>query len=314
MNLGNIDIGCRGSQNLQVLKKGELVKETGFHKNMVLNSFFTGITADNFSLGGQLAVGTGSTPPAPEQINLAGFLAGRGFLDFGAERTLHATDATHFTYRHRRTWTFPEGGVVGNVSETATSFRSGGSAPTASTTMHTRALVLDQASQPTTITVAADEQLRVIHDLFVKVPKAATVLNFSVTTGGNTTNHTATMQFTAGNSATGFLDWLFYGGGVVQFRLSNAYGTMNFNANNAGVVGSNVVSASSHTSLAVTTLALTTLRTVIVHSSTQINIAGGIEGFDLGVFNPFAIRFVPKLPKTNLNKMTLTYDISFSRI
>lgn len=148
----------------------------------------------------------------------------------------------------------------------------------------------------------------------VSLQKAASVLNFSVTTGGNTTNHSATMQFIKAGDNTSFLSWLFYGNSIPVFRMGSAYGTLNFNANNSGISADTPVNGSSHSSITVSNPSATVIRTVIEQPSTQLNIAGGIEGITLGIHEPFAIKFAPKLPKNSLNKLTLTYEFAFTRI
>jgi len=97
-------------------------------------------------------VGTGNSVPQPSDRQLDNQIGSAG------SGVATATEGTNLAESYkwlRITWTFPLGAVVGNVSEIGTGWTASGE------TLFSRALVKDEAGNPTAITVLEDEQLRV---------------------------------------------------------------------------------------------------------------------------------------------------------
>lgn len=97
-------------------------------------------------------VGTGNSVPQPSDRQLDNQIGSAG------SGVATATEGTNLAEGYkwlRITWTFPLGAVVGNVSEIGTGWTASGE------TLFSRALVKDEAGNPTAITVLEDEQLRV---------------------------------------------------------------------------------------------------------------------------------------------------------
>lgn len=97
-------------------------------------------------------VGTGNSVPQPSDRQLDNQI---GWAGAGVASATEGTNLAEGYKWLRITWTFPLGAVVGNVSEIGTGWAASGE------TLFSRALVKDEAGNPTAITVLEDEQLRV---------------------------------------------------------------------------------------------------------------------------------------------------------
>lgn len=97
-------------------------------------------------------VGTGNSVPQPSDRQLDNQIGSAGA---GVATATEGTNLAEGYKWLRITWTFPLGAVVGNVSEIGTGWTASGE------TLFSRALVKDEAGNPTAITVLEDEQLRV---------------------------------------------------------------------------------------------------------------------------------------------------------
>jgi len=321
--------GLRGRQNVQVLKKGKVCRESGFHKNLILDNFFNDLTnpSATTTMGSTLSyqhvvVGTGSTAPAPTQTNLATYLAGKSTTDGATVSTYLGVVNNKAQYKWSRTWTFTESAVTGNVSEVGTKNASTPGTLSA-TALHTRALVLDVNSNPTSIPVGAGEQLRVIHEFLFEVDLTAFSQNMSVTTGGNTTNHTVEMQWTNITTAANFTQFIlestiFRGtGGSAVLAPSNTYSSLTFGAGNTTpTVGTGFATSAVKTHTQPSGVLTARLNWSI--PSTGGNATGGIGGMHVGGTSagnaPLCVKFTPALPKTSLNKLVIGFDFTYTRL
>lgn len=319
-------VGIRGRQNVQVLKNDKVIRESGFHKNLILDNFFNDLTSPSAtntwgtSISNQhVVVGTGSTAPANSQTNLATYLAGKSTAD-STETTYLGITAGKAQYRYRRTWTFAESAVIGNVSEVGT--KAAGSPGSLNTmALHTRALVLDVSNNPTSIPVGTGEQLRVIHEFIFEVSLTRFSQNMSVTTGGNTTNHLVEMEWanvTAGATFVNlFMDNTVLRGGAGTSVLTprSAFASLTFNAS----YGSPTVGASAsigHSKVLTQISGVMGGRLTCTLASTDGNVAGGMGGMAVGAGGssaPLYLKFTPALPKTNLNKLVIGLDFTYAR-
>lgn len=317
-----IQAGVSGRQNLQVLVGGKVVRETGFTPNMILDSWFTILQTTgcgNAASNQSVAVGTGTTAPAPTQTTLVNFLAGKAAADSVVTSNLGIISG-HAVTKVTRTFTFAEGAVVGNVSEVATYTRvTNNLNPTSASICNTRALTLNQSGIPTAIPVGAGEQLRVVHETELRLNLTPFIGVFSLTSAGNTSNYTLEMQASSIASLNHCEELLFGTNFRSDFNASLNFtqvaDSVTFGVNNGNSIPSGAVSASS---TAVSTKpAATTLRVTQTYSSVQANLGSGIGGFALGgAFGncEFTIKATPRIPKTSLNKLTAAFDFVFTRI
>lgn len=319
------NVGVRGEQNLQVLKDGVVVRETGFQPNLILDEWFTRILTQGNAgsidayASARCVVGTGTTAPNPTQTTLVSFLAAASgsIADFS-----NGSNGIVSNYKEvwsQRVFNFAEGAVVGNIAEVGTTAFAGG-LPNASTTLLTRALVLDVNGNPSTISVTAAEQLRVIHRLVTRLSNVPVTGSLSLTTGGvtNTYNYDLRIEDTPGNwGRYGFLDNPGYRNGIAgraEFVYQNL--TQNPDTANASTSGTSVnVGQSASPQSTLISVVKTGLSVAITWEipASNGNIAGGFQGMR-GATLGWAVAFNPRIPKTNLNKFRYTITFNFTRI
>lgn len=318
------EFGVGGEQNLQVFKDGKLVRETGFHKNMILDSWFTRLL-DPSSVkeldalnNAWCCVGTGATAVNATQTTLISFLATAAEVVGGNTFGSNGVISDYKEVWGQRTFDFAEGAVVGNIAEVGTT--ASATTPNSATEILTRALVVDVNGNPTTIAVTAAEQLRVIHRIITRLPITPVTGNVDLTTGGNTVNYAYDLRIDDGSNTWGrygFLDNPKYrtGGIALPSRVDQ---TLTQNANCAapttgGTNQSFVGNPSSYTVVSVTKVGLTSSATVEFKVGSA-NLVGGFQGLQGGGTAGWAIKFTPAIPKTSLNKFRWTMSITFARI
>lgn len=161
---------------------GEYVKhDTGFFDNLItdvgMNRVGTVTTNSNsvisnfIILCGRFVVGSGSAAPAFTDTALAApvaFASADPVLD--SQSSSYSRGWYEITVRHQ----FGQGQAVGNLSEIG--IQSG----SASGPLWSRALILDGAGNPTTITVLADDFLTCYYTLRIMIPQEDAVFNIDV--------------------------------------------------------------------------------------------------------------------------------------
>ncbi len=326
MNI-NRDVGVRGEQNLQVLRNGVVVRETGFHKNLILDSWFTRILTpgnveqiDGYS-NSKCAVGSGTTAPNVTQTTLTSFMAAAVGINSDITVGSNGIVSNYKEVWVQRVFNFAEGGVVGNVAEVGTTISS--TLPNSGTTLLTRALVLDVNGNPTTIAVTAQEQLRVIHRLYTRLSNVPVTGTLSLTTGGSTVNYDYDLRLNdaaATWARYGFLDSPAYKAGTAG-RAETVHQNLAHNVNLAAptVSGTSVTvgngGATPQTLVSVVKTGLSVAITYEIPASNG-NIAGGFQGMKGGSFSSmeWGVSFTPRIPKTALNKFRYTITFNFVRI
>lgn len=161
---------------------GERVKhDTGFFNNLItdvgMNRVGTVSTSSLspvqvfYDLCGRFVVGSGSATPAFTDTALSNpvaFASANPVLD--SESSSYTRGWYEITVRHQ----FGQGQAVGNLSEIGIQ-HSGLSGP-----LWSRALILDGAGDPTTITVLPDDFLTCYYTLRIMIPQADVVFNIDV--------------------------------------------------------------------------------------------------------------------------------------
>lgn len=317
-------VGMSGRQNLQVLKNNEVVRETGFHHNLILDRCFDAMTNPAITHGAYdfVAVGTGSVPPTNSESTLTNFLKGHVTTSSVRTWTDLGTADGFKSLRLRREWTFAESAVIGNVSETGTGMTNITSSASivSSTPLFTKALVLSTGGTPTSISVGTGEQLRVVHDTILKIPVARVTSNITVTTGGNTTNHTVEME--AINLTASSWEGAMYRSvnnpsyDLQYMTARSGYSAFNFSANNGTPTGTNITNTNASI-VASQDGSIFKAKVVNTYPSTAMNHASGIAGLLIGDFSPsnarFGVKFTPNIPKSNMNKFVFAINIEFAR-
>lgn len=172
--LPNIKIGCSGHfKNLEVLdSKGNVKRSIRGPNNLITDIGLNRLNApNNGDVYSFCRVGTGNSTPLPTNTNLDSQVASAGVALATYSQGVNIAEGYMWC---RIVWTFELGAVVANVSELATGWSASGNS------IFSRALVLDPEGNPTSITVLADEQLRVTWEhrrYWQSSPSTGTIVN-----------------------------------------------------------------------------------------------------------------------------------------
>lgn len=173
----NVALECRlaGLYRIQLADAdGNIHTDTGFFKNLItdtgMDQFGSATLAANNQGGttnipNRCAVGTGNTTPAftdSALVNQIAMYPAAGASGQGSGTVSYVVGPPNY-WSSIHTFTFPLGGVVGNIAEIGT----GGTLLLATTIMTTisRALIVDSMGTPTTISVTSADQLIVTFEL-----------------------------------------------------------------------------------------------------------------------------------------------------
>lgn len=172
-------------------RTGEVRQETDWFSNLIVN---TGLDALGSPTGSPSAfngcvVGSGNTPPAGGDTLLESFVAGTNTLQTSSR--VENLSSAPFYIASRLTFRFGEGVAAGNLSEVGIAIGTG--VPIGSTTLFSRALIVDGGGAPTTITVLSDEFLDVIWEMRSYLP-ADGVGTFDLDILGVPTSHSYTIR------------------------------------------------------------------------------------------------------------------------
>jgi hypothetical protein len=190
MNKKNIKInqtsGMAGRIRLEVenANTGEITKQTDWFNNLILDSGLN--MKGTGGVDRRCHVGSGSSTPSASDTSLDNFIAsvdsGFAILDAGVQ----IEEFPYYGWSIRQ-YTFSTGAAEGNISEIGIT-RDDFSSP--SGPLFSRALVLDENGNPTTITILSNEILRVFYELRMYIPMADYINQIEI--GGVT--HTVTTR------------------------------------------------------------------------------------------------------------------------
>lgn len=176
MELKSHTIGFKGEYSATVLKADGTVKEFlneektlrsgDTIKNLLLDNFFTRLVSLAEPIGNAITIrcGTGSQPVVESQTGLQSPMtlqSGSWPSSFNAQADLPAVIESGLIKIGRTfTFTFNLGRIVGNISELGVDLANG-----TSNNLHSRALVVDNQGNPSTISVTSQEQLILTYTL-----------------------------------------------------------------------------------------------------------------------------------------------------
>lgn len=147
-----INTELQGFFRVEVLRAGKVRSDTGWFPNLITNQGMDRLgETSSASVYGYCHVGSGNATPAESDVALQSFIASRS----PRSATSFGVDGEGGYAWRRNEWTFLEGAAAGNIAEVATAWALTGN------TIFSRALVKDSQGNPTTVTVLADEFLRV---------------------------------------------------------------------------------------------------------------------------------------------------------
>lgn len=248
--------------------------------------------------------GTGGTAPAVTDVGMQSYLAETN------DRLVDDTESTYTAPRYmvrKIIYTFPVGGVVGNVAEVGIGWKNG-----STRLVFSRSLVVDGGGSPTTITVLASEQLTIVYRFYVKVPDADTT--FSVTDNGVTYTVTARQLFRSDYASFERLRYGFWGD-ISGSRSGQTASTDVLPPENGSFTPGSNGTTNSATLGAYTAGSFT--RTInFPYGGAFANFTGGIgsacafTGNGVGVW---AFSFSPKINKIAGQSLTLSFNYTFVR-
>lgn len=176
-----------GEYNLVVTRPDGSSYETGWFKNLILNSGFDRMMSPSVGyLCIQYAsVGSGNSAPAASQTQLdAKVGATSNQVSYPTAVNLGTpTFVSSFSY----SYVFTQGAVVGTIAEVGTGWLSAGPG-----SLFSRALILDGGGSPTTLTLTSIDQLTVYYK--VTVTPTVTDASGSVTINGTAVNYTVRLS------------------------------------------------------------------------------------------------------------------------
>lgn len=307
----NLRTGVEGHFRLEVLRSDGSVKEdTGFFRNLILNQGLDNL----FKMPAVRAyyfiqVGFGNGAPSVTDTALQSHAAGiNSFSEYHNDPTGVVTTSPRYYY-DQATVTFATGAVVGNVAEIGAA-----SSNTGPNTLFSRALVKDSNGDPTTVSVLADEQLRVTYQLRWYIPEGEAtgtldlgeqVVKYAIRASFN--NRINNTLFGRPYEAFGWLarnSWDAYAAGATLAPLGTAGPTgssITIGVTPAGAwQGSYVNGSFSRTCRA-------------TFSPAQITSAIGGFHFNPTHVGPMQVVFDPPIAKTNTKRLSLDITSSISR-
>lgn len=248
-------------------------------------------------------VGSGSTPPANSDTQLASHVAVTGNVT--ANTSGYVAGPPYYVWT-RYTWRFAQGAAAGNLSEVGVNWNGATSG-----SMFSRALIRDGNGNPTTITVLASEFLDVTYELRVYPPQ--TDVTFQATISGQTYNCTLRPSQLS-NQSTGWVPSFFAGGGTDYQQLGyTAVYSGSLGPVTDSPSGSVANTGSSYTTGAYSNNSFQRDGSLAMGLNDG-NLAGGIKVFVFqNRIGTFQVEFTPAIPKTNAQLLTLNMRVSWAR-
>ena len=240
-------------------------------------------------------VGTGSTTPANGDTALAARVAGTSTQQATSQGC--QADAPYFTWRSR-TYRFAEGVAAGNLAEVGMGAASTGN-------LFSRALILDNMGDPTTITVLADEVLDVTYEFRVYPP----------TTDWTGTVTLDSVEYDVTGRASGVTNLSYWG--ISSTGESNiASISAAYNGAIGAITALPAGSSDNTTSVSTASYSAASLRrdATLTWGLNDGNLAGGITAvrakFGVGTYQ---FGFDPAIPKDGTKVLQLTVRNSWTR-
>lgn len=147
-----IEVGAR-FKFITSKANGHISKETDWFNNLVLDAGLDAMGGAGTANITHVWVGTGNSTPTPTQTGLDNTLAGTSTVQGADQRGVQTSNLPYY-YWMRRTFRFGLGVAAGNLSEVGLGNES--------SALFNRALIKDNAGNPTTVTVLSDEFLDVV--------------------------------------------------------------------------------------------------------------------------------------------------------
>lgn len=277
-------------------------------------------------------VGSGSTTPAVTDTAIESLVAAADYSTAKQAGTYGTESASPYYTWISRTWRFGEGVATGNLSEVTVGWSATGAG------VFSRALILDELGDPTTLTILADETLDVTYE-FRYYPKLTDDTGTGLVFGGNIGG---TYDWTLRSSRCGVLadhgeeidgwglNWyeLFGTGRVEEGTIHNGYKNDGFRfyvfdgvaGPLTGLPSGNSIDYSYSNMEAIGPLPYLDgsyeREWTFTLGFNQGNLAGGIRSVALrrAGIGSYQMQLDPAIPKTSTDKLTINFKLRWGRI
>jgi hypothetical protein len=264
--------------------------------NLITNIGFNYIQTNDFTSSTNYArVGTGNTIPTTSDTNLVSQIASVSYITASST----ALASSPYTASNTVTFQFGLGAAAGNLSEIGVGWGATGS------TLYSRALIVDGAGNPTTITVLSNEYLYVYYTAYINPP--LTDGTGTVVLNGTTYNWTSRAANAGSN------------GWAPSVALNAHFGNLTVSNGVIQGITSTISLGSSNNNFATSYMTCSAsggvVTSVLSIPPTIGNVTGGISAFVFSVGNTvWQYGFSPAIPKTSSNTLTLNFTHTFTRI
>ncbi len=267
------------------------------HKNKILNSGLNAIATTSVCWG--CKVGSGNTPVEFTQTDLEATVATTTTIQ--AETANRLATPPYYMWG-RRTFRFAQGVAAGNLTEVGTYGSS-------SSSLFSRALIVDTEGNPTVLTILSDEWLDVTYELRIYQELTDTVL----TTELKGVNHTVTIRpssitsSTATNASRFFDHFLEYNSGY--YSVTHYNGTI-------GTIESSPSGSSDYPTRSFGPYNPDTYEKQVILSSSlnNCNFDGGIGASVIRTEKAYwQLGYSPKIPKDGFSILVLNVTVSWGR-
>lgn len=281
--------------------------DSGWMKNLVLDSGLDRIGSGNRGMWDYCCVGTGTTAPANGQSSLVTYLASVARTSYVGNNLGASTYASQFN----AVYTFAQGAVTGNIAEFGVGWASGGSG------LFSRCLIIDGGGSPTTITLTSIDQLTVYYRLTITpvITDSTGTLTLNATSYPYTARQ-ANIGTAFLNSGDPFINWIggnLASGGHSAYPAGTAIGAIT-----SAPSGTVFDSTGASVSLATYTNGNFYRDATITVPPTAWNATGGIGAIQMVFANTNTVAnmqyaFSTAIPKTNTYTISLTFRSSWGR-
>lgn len=309
----NIQTGVAGFINIQVKHADGTISETGWFKNLILDTFFARYAANNNMVNSGMVcrVGTGVTPPANTDTSLVSQVATQSRTSGSDVLGAIDTPNNRVVAKSINQFIFNVGAVVANLSEIGFEFAPASGGLNAGQ-LNSRSLTKNNMGVPTTITVTASDQLIVNYTLEVYIPLTdytGTVVLDGVTydvlgrVAGDYGNSSTVATILNGPTGTG--------GGFRSFAATSTFGAQGENPTNESGTASSTMTEFLSVSGG--------KERQFEASINQLNATGGIKVITIPFVSNIAARgfkyqFTPVIPKDATKLLRLRFRMTCTRV
>lgn len=317
----NVPVRVKGQFKVETVdtRTNKVSQTVPYKNNLVLNSFYDRYNLDSSFIGilARVSVGTGNSTPDPTQTKLDNWIAA------SSSKTLISNvapaNADYVFAEQENQYEFAQGDVVGNIAElglTATT--------TTNADVYTRALILDENDNPTTISITSSEILRVTYKITVMIDREIKLFP-AIDIAGTPTDVRLIWnmlgQFSmAGGGTSSSLGGYSVGGGNTHMgqdsSIADAFQETNTMTPSSAAAIYSGVAGGSFSRPAQNSGSPDALKMDINFGTTEMNLTGGLRA--LGVrpssaraHPSFHLDFDPPIPKTDQELLQIEVIMNF---